>query len=142
MLVFVGLDIISTINIVGLDNEGKRKHDVTNIRHVVLMSIHRRRACLMKLNNIYKQIDDVVTRKVMDETLLVPISGELASMDELYTLNDTGAFIWQALDGIRTLAEIGKLLEQEFDAPMKAIEADLLEIMSGLAEAGLVVSGT
>ena len=72
----------------------------------------------MKRNDIYKQIDDVVTRKVMDETLLVPISGELASMDELYTLNDTGAFIWQALDGTRTLAEIGKLLDQEFDAPM------------------------
>lgn len=96
----------------------------------------------MKLNSIYRQADNIVTRKVMDETLLVPISGELASMDELYTLNDTGAFIWHALDGMRTLAEIGKQLEQEYDAPLETIEMDVLKIMNGLAEAGLVVSET
>ncbi|MCI5161108.1 MAG: PqqD family protein [Candidatus Electrothrix sp. AX5] len=96
----------------------------------------------IKLNSIYRQADNIVTRKVMDETLLVPISGDLASMDELYTLNDTGAFIWQALDGARTLAEIGRQLEQEYDAPLEAIEVDMLEIMSGLAEAGLIVGGT
>ncbi|RWX47446.1 Coenzyme PQQ synthesis protein D (PqqD) [Candidatus Electrothrix aarhusensis] len=92
----------------------------------------------IKLNSIYRQADNIVTRKVMDETLLVPISGDLASMDELYTLNDTGAFIWQALDGTRTLAEIGKQLEQEYDTPLEAIEVDMLEIMSGLAGAGLI----
>jgi hypothetical protein len=94
----------------------------------------------MQLNTIYRQANNIVTRKVMDETLLVPISGEIASMDEIYTLNDTGAFIWQALDGIRTLAEIGRQLEQEYDAPPEVIQADMLEIMGGLAEAGLVVT--
>jgi hypothetical protein len=93
----------------------------------------------MELNSIYRQADNIVTRKVMDETLLVPISGELASMEELYTLNDTGAFIWQALDGISTLAEIGQRLGQEYDAPAEVIEADLLEIMHGLADADLIV---
>ncbi len=96
----------------------------------------------MEFNSVYRQADNIVTRKVMDETLLVPISGDLASMDELYTLNDTGAFIWKALDGTCTLAEIGKQLEQDYDAPLEAIEVDMLEIMSGLAEAGLVVGGT
>jgi hypothetical protein len=93
----------------------------------------------MQLNSIYRQADNIVTRKVMDETLLVPISGDLASMDELYTLNDTGAFIWQALDGTCTLAEIGKQLEQEYDASLEVVQADMLEIMTGLAKAGLVV---
>ena len=94
----------------------------------------------MKFDSIYKKADNIVTRKVMDETLLVPISGDLASMDELYTLNDTGAFIWQALDGTRTLAEIGRQLEQEYDVPEKVIRADLREIMDGLIDVGLVVS--
>lgn len=94
----------------------------------------------MKFDTIYRKADNIVTRKVMDETLLVPISGDLASMDELYTLNDTGAFIWQALDGTRTLAEIGRQLEQEYDAPEEAIRADLREIMDGLIDVGLVVS--
>ncbi|MCI5194008.1 MAG: PqqD family protein [Candidatus Electrothrix sp. AU1_5] len=94
----------------------------------------------MKFDSVYKKADNIVTRKVMDEILLVPISGDLASMDELYTLNDTGAFIWQALDGIRTLAEIGRQLEQEYDAPEEVIKADLREVMDGLIDVGLVVS--
>ena len=96
----------------------------------------------MQLNTVYRQAENIVTRKVMNETLLVPISGDIASMDELYTLNETGTFIWQALDGTRTLAEIGRQLEQEYDAPPELIQSDVLEIMSGLAEAGLVEGGT
>ena len=94
----------------------------------------------MQLNTIYRQANNIVTRKVMDETLLVPISGEIASMDEIYTLNDTGAFIWQALDGKSSLSEISQQLEQEYDAERSVIETDMLEIIKGLEEAGLVVS--
>ncbi|CAK8717302.1 Coenzyme PQQ synthesis protein D (PqqD) [Candidatus Electronema halotolerans] len=93
-----------------------------------------------QLSDVFRQAENIVTRKVMDETLLVPISGELASMDNLYTLNETGAFIWQALDGSRSLAAIGSMLEQQYDAPAAVIEADMLEIADGLAEAGLIVA--
>jgi hypothetical protein len=92
-----------------------------------------------QLSDVFRQADNIVTRKVMDETLLVPISGDLASMDNLYTLNETGAFIWQSLDGSRSLAEISSALEQQYDAPLAVIEADAKEIAAGLAEAGLIV---
>ena len=92
----------------------------------------------MRLNSIYRQTDNIVTRKVMDETLLVPISGDIASMDEIYTLNDTGAFIWQALDGTSSLAKIKEQLAKSFDAESSVVETDLLEIIGELAEAGLV----
>ncbi len=94
----------------------------------------------VQLNDVFRQADNIVTRKVMDETLLVPTSGELASMDNLYTLNETGAFIWQALDGTRSLAEISDMLEQQYDAPADVIASDLLEIADGLAEAGLIAA--
>ena len=94
----------------------------------------------VQLSDVFQQAENIVTRKVMDETLLVPISGELASMDNLYTLNETGAFIWQALDGNRSLSEISSMLEQQYDAPTMVIEADILEIADGLVEAGLIVA--
>ncbi|MGR0482684.1 MAG: PqqD family protein [Candidatus Electronema sp. V4] len=90
--------------------------------------------------DVFRQAENIVTRKVMDETLLVPITGELASMDNLYTLNETGAFIWQALDGSRSLAEISGMLEREYDAPAGVITADVLEIADGLAEVGLIAA--
>lgn len=93
-----------------------------------------------QLSDVFQKAENIVTRKVMDETLLVPISGELASMDNLYTLNETGAFIWQALDGNRSLTEISSMLEQQYDAPLEVIQADTKEIAAGLSEAGLIVS--
>jgi hypothetical protein len=90
--------------------------------------------------DVFRHADNIVTRKVMDETLLVPISGQLASMDNLYTLNETGAFIWQALDGTRSLAAISEMLEERYDAPAEVIAADVLEIAEGLAKAGLIVA--
>ena len=90
-------------------------------------------------SDVFRHAENIVTRKVMDETLLVPISGEMASMDNLYTLNETGAFLWQSFDGSHSLAEIGRDMEKQYDAPFTEIEADLLEITSGLAEAGLVI---
>ena len=71
--------------------------------------------------------------------MLVPISGDLANMDELYSLNETSAFIWQSLDGNRSLAYIGNMLEQRYDASLRVVEADLLKIVSGLLDAGLLV---
>lgn len=94
----------------------------------------------MEFDKIYKQADNIITRKVLDETLLVPISGEIASMDELYSLNDTGAFIWQVLDGNRTLADIVRELEREYDVSPEETEADLVEIITELIDTGLVKS--
>ncbi|MCW5202076.1 MAG: PqqD family protein [Candidatus Electrothrix communis] len=93
----------------------------------------------MQLDSVFRKADNIVSRKVMDETLLVPISGELASMDNLYSLNETGAFIWGALDGSRPLVEIGRQLGQIYDADATKIEADLMEIIAELSESGLVV---
>lgn len=90
-------------------------------------------------SDIFRHADNIVTRKVMDETLLVPISGEMASMDNLYTLNDTGAFLWQSFDGKRSLTEIGQEMAQLYNAPLTVIEEDIAEITVGLAEAGLVI---
>ena len=92
----------------------------------------------MHLNSIYRQADNIVTRKVMDETLLVPVSGDIASMDEIYTLNETGAFIWQALDGTIALAEVGERLARAFTGESSVMETDLLELIGELEQAGLV----
>ncbi len=94
----------------------------------------------VQADDVFRHADNIVTRKVMDETLLVPISGQLASMDNLYTLNETGAFIWQALDGSRSLTEISGMLERQYDAPGDVIAADVLEIADGLAKAGLIIA--
>jgi hypothetical protein len=94
---------------------------------------------LVQLDSVFRKADNIVTRKVMDETLLVPITGELASMDNLYSLNETGAFVWEGLHGLRSLAEIAGQLEKRYDADPAVIEADVMEIVAALSASGLVV---
>ena len=36
-----------------------------------------------------------VTRTVGDELVIVPLSGNVAQMNRLFTLNETGKFIWE-----------------------------------------------
>ena len=55
------------------------------------------------LTDIYRSRDNLVTREIVGETLLVPISGKLANMDDMFSLNDTGAYVWGRLNGRSTL---------------------------------------
>lgn len=93
---------------------------------------------MIHLNDIFKHGDNIVTRKVMDETLLVPIRGDIASMDNIFTLNNGADFIWSQLDGNHTLHSIARKMANKYDAPRATIENDMRELVTGLSEAGLL----
>ena len=56
----------------------------------------------------------------------------------IYPLNATAAQIWQLLDGARSLEEITKIIQGEFDAQKEDIESDVSSFISQLKEAGLI----
>lgn len=79
--------------------------------------------------------DDVVSREIEGETIIVPLTGGIGDADdELYTLNDTGQAIWRQLDGRRTLAEVAVLLTEQFEADPAEIEADVLGFASEMVK--------
>ena len=81
---------------------------------------------------VYARNDAFVYREIAEETVLVPVYGQVADMESIYTLNEVGARIWQLIDGQRTLEEVGKTLAAEYDAPPDEVEADLLEFVETL----------
>jgi hypothetical protein len=85
----------------------------------------------------YRRNDDVLTRRIADETLLVPLRGRLADMQSLFALDPVAEFIWQRLDGRHTLAQIGAALVEAFAVQADEAEADLREFVAALVEAGL-----
>jgi hypothetical protein len=46
-------------------------------------------------------------------------------MNVLYTLNETGAFIFEQIDGEKTIEDIIKLINSEFDVDVKTTKNDL-----------------
>ena len=58
------------------------------------------------LKSVFSHSPDIVTRKTGNEYVLVPVANNIADMNSVYTLNETGAFIWELIDGKRNIEEI------------------------------------
>ena len=92
----------------------------------------------VELDQVYRHRGELVTREILGETIVVPITGELASMDDIFSLNDTGAYVWRALDGTRPLGEIRDGMTKRFEVSAQMAESDLRELVATLVEAQLV----
>jgi hypothetical protein len=81
-------------------------------------------------NSILSHSPSVVTRKTGNEYVLVPVTDNIADMDSVYTLNETGAFIWEQIDGKKSVAEIIREMTEEYDIDNETATTDILEFIS------------
>lgn len=86
----------------------------------------------------FQRKQDIVTREILGETLLVPISTDVADMENIFALNDTGAYVWHRLDGALSLAAIGEGLVDAFDVNQEQAWNDIQALIEDLAGAGLI----
>ncbi len=86
--------------------------------------------------------EHVITRKISDETILVPISGNLANMQRIFTINEVGASVWAMMDGKKTEKEIRKALQQVFDVGEDQLDKDLLDFIEQLKQSDLIQEQT
>jgi methyltransferase-like protein len=85
------------------------------------------------LKTILSHSSTIVTRKTGNEYVLVPITNNIADMNSVYTLNETGAYIWEQIDGEKNVEEIITSLTEEYDIDKQNAEADVctfIETMS------------
>ena len=87
---------------------------------------------------IYHKSQDIVSRKIVDEVILVPVRRRGEDVDSLYTLNEVGARIWESIDGTRQVREIRDLIVAEFDVTGAQAEADLLTLLDQLSQIGAI----
>lgn len=87
----------------------------------------------------YRRSEGVVVRKVLDECLLVPASGRLADLQQVFTLNDTAMFVWERLDGSRDVDGLAHEVADEFETTPDEARRDVVGFIEGLEQSGLVV---
>jgi len=81
---------------------------------------------------------DLVTREIAGETLLVPVTGKLADLADMFSLNDTGAYVWQHLGGEQNAQEICVSLVGTFSVEPDEAWRDLTELLEALLAAELI----
>jgi hypothetical protein len=85
-------------------------------------------------DRIYKKNESFVFRKIEDETILVPIKDNVGDMGSLYNLNEVAAFVWEQLDGHKSLGDIKQRLVEEYEVSVEEAEDDLSEYIARLTE--------
>lgn len=93
----------------------------------------------MEVSTVYRRSPDVIERSLLEQTLLVPIRGELADLERVFALNAVAQHIWEQIDGERDLAALRDSVVARFEVDAARAEADVAELLAELSAAGLVV---
>ena len=86
------------------------------------------------LKSVLSQSTSVVTRKTGNEYVLVPITNNIADMNSVYTLNETGALIWEQIDGKRSVEELITKLTNEYDIYRQKAETDVFDFIDNMSK--------
>lgn len=84
------------------------------------------------LQSILSHSDNIVTRKTGNEYVLVPVTSNIADMNSVFTLNETGAFIWENIDGNKNVGDLISALIEEYDIDRKTAEEDVFQFIENL----------
>ena len=90
------------------------------------------------LSRVFRKSDDIVHRKIAEETILVPLRGELVDMQKIFSLNPVAEYIWEHLDGKQDLMSICKQIETLFDSKPEQVQIDMVDFINELVEANLI----
>jgi hypothetical protein len=82
--------------------------------------------------------DNVLSRRIVDEIVIVPVVASVGALNAFFYLNETGASVWEKIDGRRSVAEIVAALEDEYEGEPGEIGLRVTEFIDELAAAGLV----
>ncbi len=88
----------------------------------------------MQENKVLRKNENVVTRVIGDETILVPVYKTSDEINCIYTLNKVASRVWEMFDGKRTLDAIKKQLLKEFNTTPKEINKKLQKLLKDLKE--------
>ena len=87
---------------------------------------------------VFKKDERIVTRDVAGETILVPIRGKLAELQRIFSLNPVAEYIWQELDGKRSVEEIRDDVLANFAVEKEQADREIDQFLKELLEAGLI----
>ena len=81
---------------------------------------------------------NIVSRTIDNEVILVPISHDVADLQFIYTFNEVGAFIWNHIDGGVSFDRILGLLVDHFKVREEQAVPDLEAFLKDLAAGNLI----
>jgi hypothetical protein len=85
-----------------------------------------------KIDSVYQKAPGIISRKAGNEYILVPVTDNIADMNSVYTLNETGAYLWEHIDGKRSIGDLIKALMNDFETDERSAAGDVLTFIEDL----------
>lgn len=79
----------------------------------------------MEIESLFQLKSKFVTREVGNELIVVPLSANVAQMNELFTLNETAKVIWENLNEGIDMPTIIQTITDTFDIDKYTAEKDI-----------------
>ena len=92
------------------------------------------------LKSVPSHSPSIVTRKTGNEYVLVPIANNIADMNSVYTLNETGAFIWEHIDGKKNVEELIEAMVEEYEIDKETASSDVFSLLEDMGKY-LIIKG-
>jgi hypothetical protein len=86
----------------------------------------------------FRKKGEFVTRSIAGETVVVPVRGQVGDLDAIYNLNEVGAFIWEQVDGRKSVSQVVEAVRGEFDVALEQAEKETTEFIAALETAGMI----
>jgi hypothetical protein len=90
------------------------------------------------LDAVYARREDVLLRNVAGEHLLVPLRRNAADLQAIFALNRVGLFVWELLDGQRTVGAVLAAILKRYDVGADEAAADLRSLLDRLTQVSVV----
>lgn len=79
----------------------------------------------MEIESLFQLKSKFVTREVGNELIVVPLSANVAQMNELFTLNETAKVIWENLNEGVDMSTLIQTITDTFDIDQYTAEKDI-----------------
>jgi len=80
----------------------------------------------------------VVSRRIEEETLVVPIRGGVGDLDSIYSFNPLGGEIWNLLEHETSVEEITRWVVDQYDVAAQQARNDIQDFLNELLAVGLI----
>ncbi|MFH0828333.1 MAG: PqqD family protein [Candidatus Omnitrophota bacterium] len=88
---------------------------------------------------VLRKNKDMVHRVIGGETILLPVYKSSDEINCIYTLNTAAAWVWDRIDGKKTLTQIKKQVLADFDANSDEADKKIDKLVGELKEIKAVV---
>ncbi len=86
----------------------------------------------MDLSLVYCKSKHFVEKDIGDEKVLVPLTNNVADMNKVFNLNEVASFIYDTIDGEKSVANVRDVLLENYDVTEELVMSDINDFITSM----------